>query len=159
MDVRPQASDELSRLATLIEAIEVAMLTTVEPDRTLRSRPLRTLQMDGDGALWFMTTISSPKIGEIDEHRRVSLTFSHPSRETYVSVSGVTQILRDPEKARELWTPALRAWLPDGIDDPEVVLLKVTIEEAESWDSHRNRLLPRTAAGAAPEHRKIELSS
>ncbi|HTT01519.1 MAG TPA: pyridoxamine 5'-phosphate oxidase family protein [Steroidobacteraceae bacterium] len=159
MDVRRQASDELNRLAALIAAVEVAMLTTVEPDRTLRSRPLRTLQMDADGALWFMTTISSPKIGEIDEHRRVSLSYSRPARETYVSVSGVTQILRDADKAHELWTPALRTWLPNGVDDPEVVLLKVTVEEAEYWDSNRNRLLPLTGAEEAPEHRTIKLAT
>ena len=88
------------------------MLVTAEPDGVLRSRPLRTLQMDADGALWFMTTISSANIGEMDAHRRVSLSYMRPASERYVWASGVTQILRDEVKARELWKPGLRPWLP-----------------------------------------------
>jgi len=161
MDARPQARDELSRLAGLIGRISVAMLTTLEPDQSLRSRPLLTLQMDAEGALWFMTSISSPKIGELDGHRRVNLSYCDPAHETYVSVSGVTQILRDAEKAHELWTAALGAWLPSGADDPDVVLLKVTVEAAEYWDTRRVQLLPLLPAPqkSETEHRKIEISS
>jgi len=142
MDTKPQATPELRRVAQLISAIEIAMLVTADPNGALHSRPLRTLQMDSEGALWFMTTISSPKIGEMDEHRRVSLSYMHPASERYVWASGVTQIMRDEEKARELWTPALRPWLPHGRDDPEAVLLKVTIEEAEYWERGRTEVIP-----------------
>ena len=146
MDVRPQATAAWKRLGELIAEIETAMLVTVEPDGALRSRPLRTLQMDADGALWFMTTISSAKIGEMDEHRRVSLSYMRPRSERFVWASGVTQILRDEQKAAELWSPGLRPWLPYGRDDPEAVLLKVTIEEAEYWERGRGEVIPLTAA-------------
>jgi general stress protein 26 len=156
MDIRPQTTPELKSLAERVGEIETAMLTTLDADGTLRSRPLRTLQMDGEGALWFMTTISSPKIGEIDEHRRVSLSYCRPERETYVWASGVTQILRDEAKARELWTPALRPWLAARHDDPEVVLLKVTVEEAEYWDTRRRAVLPLYRAAHRYEHARIQ---
>lgn len=157
MDVRPQATSELAKLAELIGSIEFAMLTTLEPDGTLRSRPLRTLQLDSEGALWFMTSIGSPKIAELDEHRRVGLSYCRPEREIYISVSGVTQILRDAPKAHELWTPTLLPWLPRGVDDPEVVLLKVSVEEAEYWDVARRQLLPLLAAREVPESQKITI--
>jgi general stress protein 26 len=157
MDTKPQATPELRRVAQLISAIEVAMLVTADPGGALRSRPLRTLQMDSEGALWFMTTISSPKIGEMDEHRRVSLSYMHPANERYVWASGVTQILRDEEKARELWTPALRPWLPHGRDDPEAVLLKVTIEEAEYWERGRREVIP--LAAVARELHDVRIKS
>jgi general stress protein 26 len=134
MDVRPQSNAELARLARLVNAAGIAMLTTLEASGALRARPLATLQIDSEGALWFMTLISDAMIGELDAHRRVNLSYRHPSGCSYVSVSGVTQILRDPVKARELWTTALLAWLPNGMDDPEAVLLKVTIEEAQYWE-------------------------
>jgi general stress protein 26 len=133
MDVQPQATPELKRLAGLVADTPVAMLSTAEADGTLRSRPLTTLQMDGTGALWFVTSISSPKIAEIDEHRRVNLSYSDPARQRFASVSGITQILRDEAKARGLWSATLLPWLPNGVDDPEVVLLKVTVEAAEVW--------------------------
>lgn len=157
MDTKPQATPQLRRIAELVSEIEIAMLVTAEADGALRSRPLRTLQMDAEGALWFMTTISSPKIGEMDEHRRVSLSYMRPTSERYVWASGVTQILRDDEKARELWTPGLRPWLPCGRDDPETVLLKVTIEEAEYWEGGRGEVI--SLAGAARETHSVRIKS
>jgi len=159
MDTKAQATPELRRIAELVSAIEIAMLVTAEPAGPLRSRPLRTLQMDSDGALWFMTTISSPKIGEIDEHRRVSLSYMHPASERYVWASGVTQILRDEDKARELWTPGLRPWLPYGRDDPEAVLLKVTIEEAEYWERGRGEMILLSAASREQHNARIKSPS
>jgi general stress protein 26 len=156
MDVQPQSTPELAHLGELIGSIEIAMLATLEADGMLRSRPLQTLQMDGEGALWFMTSISSPKIHEMDEHRRVNLSYCRPERECYVSVSGVTQILRDEAKAHELWRPALSSWLP-RVDDPEVVLLKVTVEAAEYWDVNRLQVLPLLPARTVPENRKITI--
>jgi general stress protein 26 len=140
MNLQPQATPELTRLGELIDAIEIAMLTTLEPDGRMRSRPLRTLQMDADGALWFITSISSAKIAELDAHRRITLSYCRPQRESYVSVSGVTQILRDAAQARALWNLSLLPWVPDGVEDPELVLLKVTVEEAQYWDAHRGEL-------------------
>lgn len=70
MDVTPQARPEWRRLAELIAQIEIAMLVTADPDGSLRSRPLRVLQ-----------------IGEMDEHRRVSLSYMHPATERYVRAS------------------------------------------------------------------------
>jgi general stress protein 26 len=156
MDVRPQASAAWRRLGELVAEIETAMLVTAEPDGTLRSRPLRTLQMDAEGALWFMTTISSAKIREMDEHRRVSLSYMRPSSERFVWASGVTQIMRDEDKARELWSLGLRPWLPFGCDDPEAVLLKVSIEEAQYWERGRGEAIRLTAAAREPHSVRIK---
>ncbi|MGH8258169.1 MAG: pyridoxamine 5'-phosphate oxidase family protein [Steroidobacteraceae bacterium] len=158
MLVRPQATPEWRRLADLIAEIDVAMLTTARPDGNLHSRPLRTLQMDGEGGLWFMTRISSSMIAEMDGHRRVSLSYCRPARQRYVWAAGVTQILRDEDKASEVWSVELRPWLPEGRDDPESVLLKVTVEEAEYWDPGQRGMIPLlSAAGAAGAERSVRL--
>jgi general stress protein 26 len=158
MNLQPQATPELARLGELIGAIEIAMLTTLEADGRMRSRPLHTLQMDADGALWFITSISSAKIGELDAHRRITLSYCRPERDSYVSVSGVTQILRDLDQARALWNTSLLPWAPDGVEDPELVLLKVTVEEAEYWDAHRGQMLALLGAAAQAENHKIRIA-
>ena len=57
--------DSLDKLGKLIEGIEVAMLTTRLADGRLLARPLRTQQLDEDGALWFITDRNSHKAEEI----------------------------------------------------------------------------------------------
>jgi general stress protein 26 len=159
MNLQPQRTAELTKLGELIGDIEIAMLTTREADGRLHSRPLRTLQMDAAGALWFITSISSPKIGELDAHRRVTLSYCRPTRDTYVSVSGVTQILRDLTQARALWNSSLLPWVPEGVEDPELVLLKVTVEEAEYWDAGRGELRSLLGGSASQDNQKITIAS
>jgi|GEM_PF-4290357 len=64
--------------------------------------------------------------------------------------------LRDEQKARELWTLDLRRWLPDGRDDPETVLLKVTVEEAEYWERGRGAALALISAASEPQSVRIK---
>jgi general stress protein 26 len=46
----------------------------------------------------------------------------------------------DPAKARELWNSWVEAWLPQGPEDPNVVLVKVTAASAEYWDTPGGRI-------------------
>lgn len=125
----------------LIKGIKVAMMTTVEEDGSLRSRPMWTHDRDFDGELWFFTREHSPKVGEVEHDHHVSLAYSDPSKDRYVSVSGRCRLVLDKEKARELWNPTLKAWFPEGLDDPELALLCVRVERAEYWDTPNSRMV------------------
>ena len=135
MKKQPQADQNMQKLADLIAEASIAMLTTAEADGTLRSRPLATLEMDSEGKLWFFTAMSSGKVGEIDQHRKVNLSYVNLDKQDYVSVSGHARLFRDAEKMRELWTPWVEPWFPEGLDDPDLGLLEVTVDEAEYWDA------------------------
>jgi len=133
MDVQEQQFDELKKVAELVDEIKFAMLTTEEADGTLRSRPMATMQMDAAGNLWFFTALSSPKVEEAGLHRQVNLSYARIDKQDYLSVSGICEVVRDKEKMRSLWTPWIKPWFPRGLDDTDLVLLKVTITEAEYW--------------------------
>jgi general stress protein 26 len=130
----------MSKLADLIDATRIAMLTTEETDGSLRSRPLATLQMDSDGKLWFFTAMSSGKVEEIDQHRKVNLSYANVERQDYVSISGHARLLRDRPKMEKLWTRWVEPWFPNGLDDPDLALLEVSIDEAEFWDAPASRM-------------------
>ncbi len=102
MRKRTQKDPGLARLADLIGQAQVAMLTTEEEQGLLRSRPLLTLEMDEEGRLWFFTHLSTRKVGEMDQHRLVNLSYADLTRQAFVSVCGRVRMLRDPDKAREL---------------------------------------------------------
>ena len=56
-EVRP----DVRRLAELIKDARFAMLTTVAPDGSLRSRPMATQEVEFDGDLWFFAYDDSDK--------------------------------------------------------------------------------------------------
>jgi general stress protein 26 len=164
-----EATTALEQLREKIKGIRVAMLTTIEEDGSLHSRPMATQEAEHDGDLWFFTAAGSTKAGEIERDRRVNLSYADPDDQRYVSVSGTARLVRDQAKARELWNPLLKAWFPKGVDDPELALLRVQVEKAEYWDSPSSKmvqlagLLKAVTTGkryepSAGENEKIELT-
>ena len=129
--------ESTEKLWGMIKGVRIAMMTTLDENGILRSRPMATLPHAGfdDGTLWFFTRADSPKVHELQEHWRVNLSYAEPSDQNYVSVSGIAQLVRDQDKIRFLWRDIMSTWFPNGPDDPEVALLKVTVDQAEYWDS------------------------
>jgi general stress protein 26 len=159
--------EALKHLRGLVKEIDIAMLTTVDEDGTLRSRPMSNngdIEFDGD--LWFFTYGSSHKVQEAQKEPQVNVAFSQPGKQNYVSMSGRATLVRDKAKIEELWKPALKAWFPKGTDEPDIALLKVTVEKAEYWDapsslvSHVYSLVKAAVTGepASPgDNQKIDL--
>ncbi|TXK25023.1 pyridoxamine 5'-phosphate oxidase family protein [Pontibacter qinzhouensis] len=127
--------ENLQKLTEKIKDIDIAMMTTQEKDGTLRSRPMSTQEVKEDGNLWFFTEHDSAKSHEIENDSHVNLSYAKPDDNLYVSVSGKATLSRDREKIKELWTPPMKAWFPDGPEDDKIGLIKVSIEQAEYWDS------------------------
>lgn len=128
-------NEQIAKLRDFIDDIDVGMLTTVEADGTLRSRPMSTARDDSDGTLWFFTDENSPKVDEIEATRQVCVSYADPDDSAYVSISGTASIVTDRAKIEELWHPTLRTWFPEGLDDPRICLLKVEPEKGEYWDA------------------------
>ncbi len=160
--------NEIQKLGELIKDVKIAMFTTLDHDGTLRSRPMATQKAEFDGTLWFFTRASSPKVDEVDQSHQVNVSYAAPDSNTYVSVSGTAQLIRDPAKAKELWNPILKAWFPKGLEDPDLALLHVDVDKAEYWDSpsstmvHIAGFVKAIATGkaykpSAGEHEKIAL--
>ncbi len=161
--------ESLEKLASLVDDIEFAMLTTVDHDGSLRSRPMGTQKLErSTGTLWFFTSDDSPKSGEIHDDARVNVVYAKPDEHRYVSISGHGEITRDADKLAELWKPTLKAWFPKGLEDPHIALLKVSIEKAEYWDVDTSRmtqlrgLLESLLTGERPqglaENRKLNIT-
>ena len=90
---------------------------------------------DEHGDLWFFTQIQSPKITEVSRDNEVNLAYSDPNSQTYVSVAGKAEIVRDKATIEDKWSEPLRAWFPKGVDDPQIALIRVHPAKGEYWDS------------------------
>lgn len=131
--------DKLSKLREIVKAVDICMLTTVDERGELHSRPMsnnRDVEFDGD--LWFFTYGSSHKVDEVGRVPNVNASFADVDGQLYASLTGQAEVVRDRAKIEELWKPELRAWFPDGVETPDIALLKVTVERAEYWDGSQS---------------------
>lgn len=136
METATDFEQSLQKLRDMMQEIDFCMLTTLDQDGCLRSRPMSTnREVEANGDLWFFTYASSHKVAEVNHNHQVNLSFSAPGRQCYVSLSGTAELVRDRAKIQELWRPELKAWFPQELDEPDIALLKVTATQAEYWDA------------------------
>ncbi|CAF1458128.1 unnamed protein product [Adineta steineri] len=128
---------DLEKLFKIIHNVKFAMLTTVNEDGTLHSRPMVNKQADSfHGELWFFTQRSAHKVTEVKKgSEEVNVSYSSPELQSYVSISGHADLVDDITKKKDLWNDSLKTWFPKGVEDPDLALLRITIVEAEYWDS------------------------
>ena len=123
----------------MIKGIKVAMLTSRDGE-VLRSRPMHISQSDYSGKLWFFNRITSHKTTEMQADHAINVSFADAKDDTYVSLSGMANIVTDQAKIDELWNPMVAAWFPEGKDGDAVSLIEVTVNEAEYWDVERGAM-------------------
>ncbi|MBC7922344.1 MAG: pyridoxamine 5'-phosphate oxidase family protein [Ferruginibacter sp.] len=127
--------ENVKKLVEKIKDIKIAMLSTSDETGRTHSRPMYTHEVEEDGTVWFFTGKDSRKSREISRNTNVSLNYSDPKTDRYVSVSGTAVLSDDQNKINDLWKPILKAWFPGGKEDPTIQLIRVEPEEAEYWDT------------------------
>lgn len=136
MSTPQRRADDLQKLRELVKDIDFCMLTTVDEKGDLHSRPMSSNgDIDHNGDIWFFTNASSHKVSEIQKLPKVNVSFADPDNQHYISISGNAQLVRDQNKIEEFWRPEFKMWFPEGKDDPDIALLRVSLEKAEYWDS------------------------
>jgi len=142
-ETHDQTARGREKLSDLIKDIKFAMFTTHKPDGGhLHSRPMTTQNKRiDDDALWFFMSRSGDPVAEFEGDDQVNVSYADPGSDTYVSVSGIAEIVEDPMKKQALWTPAAKAWFKGGVDDPDLALVRVRIEHADWWDVKENKLV------------------
>lgn len=132
------STSDIERLVELTQDSRFCMLTTVDTDGTLISRPMARQEVDLSVELWFIATRDSRKVAHIQADPTVAVTVS--SDTSWVSLAGQAEVVDDLEKLRELWSTFAEAWIPDGPEDPNAILIRVDVESAEYWDNPGGRV-------------------
>jgi general stress protein 26 len=136
-----QSYNPAARLNDLIAGIEFAILTTIRPDGSLHSCPMAAHGVDANGVLWLISGSNTEKVEAARSNPRVNLSFADHLAQQYVSISGFCELVRDHVKAAELWHPAYTSWFPGGLDDPNLILLRIAVQQAEFWDTSAGRMV------------------
>jgi general stress protein 26 len=130
---RRDGQDRQEKVRDLIRSTRLAMLTSVDPDGRLVSKPMATQDVDFDGEVWFICERDSQKARNIMANPRVNVAYA--SRDSWVSLSGTAEVVDDRAKLEELWNTFTDAWLEGGPENANNVLIRVTGDSAEYWDT------------------------
>jgi general stress protein 26 len=133
--------ENYDKLWDKIKDIKVTMLTTLDEENCLRSRPMYTQQTEFTGDIWFFTREHSAKIHDLKKDKHVNLSYADIDSSTFVSVTGYADIVYDKQKIDELWDPLLKVWFPQGKEDPELCLIRVKVDQAEYWDTKSRTMI------------------
>ena len=104
-------------------------------------RPMSTIEVEKNATLWFFTDIRSIKVEEVSKQREVHLVYAHPGKESYMDVWGSATIITDKQSIKDKWSPIVKAWFPNGVDDPNIALLKVTPYDVYYWDAETGKMI------------------
>jgi general stress protein 26 len=130
----------LSDLAEKMRGIDIAMLSTKTASGEIASRPMSNNgDVDYDGDSYFFTLGASRMVGDIEKDSRVSLAFSiEPGLLSgdglFVAVEGKAQIIRDRASFEAHWAPDLDIWFEQGVDTPDLVMLRVHATRIKYWE-------------------------
>jgi len=139
-------STSLETFYSMIDDIEIAMMTTRRRDGHLRSRAMATQRRAAGADLWFVTAEGTSKLDDVRHDAHVNLAYYKNSTREWISVSGLAVVSRDRATIRELYAEDWRMWFPDEGDprhgtaeDPRMVLIGVTVHGAEFLEMDKPR--------------------
>lgn len=120
-----------ARLLDTAESFRTAMLTTMSPEGSIQSRPMTVAGRDGN-TLWFATSLTTDAAEDVAKLGLVNVTFQGTL--LYLSLSGDAELNQDPDTIRSLWSDAWAAWFPKGVNDSQLVLIKMDVVHGSIWD-------------------------
>lgn len=126
--------NQLKKLHGLIKDFSTVMLITMGGSVGCHARPMAVARVDENTDLWLFTSRDSGKVREIEADSRVHVHGQEGWKNSVV-LTGRATVVEDRAMIREIWKPSFKAWFPDGAEDPNIVLLHVTGEQAEYWDN------------------------
>jgi general stress protein 26 len=137
---------ELETFYSMIDDIEIAMMTTRRSDGHLESRPMANQKRASGADLWFVTAEGTAKLRDLETDSHINLAYYNERTREWISVSGRATPSRDREKIRELYAPDWKIWFSSEgdprhgtADDPRMVLVGVNVEAAVFLEVNKPR--------------------
>ena len=134
MNPNPTPSEQRVHVYSLLKKFGTAMLVTRAGEDQLRVRPMAIAQVEDQGDVWFVTSVDTAKVHEIEDESRVNLVCQN-DHSAYLSLEGRARVVNDRAKLEEVWSEPMKVWFPGGKDDPAITLIAVTLDSGEFWDN------------------------
>ncbi len=133
-----QAVDQFKEI---VDHQSICMMVTQVDSHPNHSRPMSVGEVDDEGNFWMLTLVTSDKVSELRRDPRCYLYFANPSDQEFLSVMGTVELVNDMARKKELWNPLAKAWVPEGVEDPDLRALKVIPREGYYWDTKDGKIV------------------
>lgn len=141
MEKNLQNTEATEKFKELAKEVNICMFVTSTPGGDNSTRPMATIQVDDDASVWFFTNKQSEKIRLIATYTDVQLIYSHPGKDSYMDVRGNAAIIEDRKTIKDLWNPIVKVWFPEGTDDPNLCLVKVSPDTVFYWSNTNSSMV------------------
>ena len=134
------ADQTLSDIASKMSGIDIAILSTKTQGGQIANRPMSNNgDVTYDGTSYYFTFEEALTVGDIERDPNVALGFAgksgiFTSNGLYIAVEGQAELIRDKAEFKKHWTPDLDEWFEQGVDTPNIVLIKVQAKRIKYWD-------------------------
>ncbi len=133
-DVKTKTRDYLDSVKT------VSLATSMESKPSCRIMEIQ--KVEDDLKILFVARKSSPKMDQIEKNSSVCIVSFNEETVRDIRLFGKIEVLLDMETKKYVWNEGLEPYFPDGINDPELTVLKFNPERLEYRDIKVGGLLP-----------------
>jgi general stress protein 26 len=136
------ATWKLNELSRKMKDLDICMLSTQGDDGDINARPMSNNgDVEYDGHSFFFTSDKFTVAKDIEENNKVGLTFNGKDK-LYIAVIGEADLIDDKEEMKEHWTRDLEKWFEDGLDTPDLVMIRVKASTIRYWQGEEQGEIP-----------------
>lgn len=89
------------------------------------------LDRDAEHAIWFFTA----RDHHLTQGGPATATFASRGHDLFARFTGTLGIETSRERLEKEWDATVEAWFPGGKDDPDLLMLRMDLGEAELWNA------------------------
>lgn len=135
-------TEAIERIDEMVKKAETCFFCTETLDGASSGvRPMAVREVDRNGNLWFLSADDSRKNRELAANPGVRLFFQGSAHSDFLYLEGRASITRDRARIEALWSPIVKTWFTEGMDDPRITVIEFTPSDGYYWDTEHARAI------------------
>lgn len=132
--------DAIDKLKKIVTDTKVCMFCTNLEEQPVATRPMLVQGVDDNGDIWFLSSDVSDKNIDVKIDDKVQLLFANLRGNEYLTIYGSAYVYNDKKIIEMKSAHSVKAWIPQGNDDPNISLIRIIPGASYYWDSKRGEL-------------------
>ncbi|APR85452.1 General stress protein [Minicystis rosea] len=142
-------------LIDMLQKFDNLIVVNAGLDGLPHGRPMAVAEVMPTGEIWFVTSRASAIASEVRTFTDAHAVATGQREGSYVSVTGRLTLVDDRERVKRLWRETWLVWFPDGVNDPNLLLMCMHPEIGSYWNVAPPSPIRRTIESAAREEQAI----